>query len=758
MRLSLRRKILLAAAVTSLLVGACLLHSKNTLQYFREIISDTEKFDPESLKAHSLQVKKDLHYSNYLYSGFDNFTNAFGGAKDVNSIKAAPLGEKCRVFFDQFNAARPDFKFQAHGKPGYRFDKSSDKKESFFRERILKLEENFAKENKQDRKKFELSRKDQKEISSEYERNVAISKEVMQEMADITTAMRIYGKCFIGRDLDEYQKSVYGVLSEKLFPFISRQFPIFKKPDSDPVSGWPIINEEDGTVVERKDDLGDENMIDFIFNHSKGKGIVISAASRHAKDVIRLIKLFRAMNNELPIQIIYKSDITKKNIKNIELAATADVESILDPQIMRDHMSFMPELELLKSYKDYGSRFPKQKIEFINISNCITRSYKYSFPGYSNKILAMLFSTFEEILLFDADTVPLVPPQEFFESSEYQKSGTFYFQDRSLRDPNDYIETNFFATLFPTNEYSIDTLFDIPRTTSKTLNNRYMTGWRHHQEAGVVAFNKRTHFMGLLMMCPFSLWSEPVQSSIWGDKELYWIGLAAAGDENYEFNPVHAASVGMKTTHRDRKYYPNSGSNELCSTHPGHVNKDGKLLWINSGFGYCKKNGYYRDRMHFPFITFEMSDLVQLYNHPLKIRAALVPPGLPNFREPGNPVDPEAEEKFRSSWRNRKKDTDEINENLPHGTERTEFIQEWGPQKGWVKNPICFGYYYCAYDRVQSYSLDREVDAGMLYEFDEKSVRFYDYLSKIWLTGGSRKALRSKEEVEESMRLAAQQG
>lgn len=67
------------------------------------------------------------------------------------------------------------------------------------------------------------------------------------------------------------------------------------------------------------------------------------------------------------------------------------------------------------------------------------------------------------------------------------------------------------------------------------------------------------------------------------------------------------------------------------------------------------------------------------------------------------------EEKFKKSWKFRNKDIDEINENLPYGAQRTEFITEWGPQKGWVKNSICFGYYYCAYDKVQSYSPEKSL-------------------------------------------------
>ena len=40
------------------------------------------------------------------------------------------------------------------------------------------------------------------------------------------------------------------------------------------------------------------------------------------------------------------------------------------------------------------------------------------------------------------------------------------------------------------------------------------------------------------------------------------------------------------------------------------------------------------------FSTFELNDLVELYNSPIKIRAGIVPPDLPNQREPGSPLIP----------------------------------------------------------------------------------------------------------------------
>ena len=719
----------------ALLLSILLLQSSTTLKQRWDLVWDTEVFNLDAYKMHNLQTKKDFHYTNYLYLGYNNFTKVFNN--DLDRIKQAPVKEKCNVYFNQFLQNNADWKLTTRNSAIDRFDKSSDKKHLFFKEEQKKLKNQFKKEHRDTNDKFVLTRQDNKTILNQFNANVAKSKSIMHDFADVTTLLRVYGKCFIDQELDDGQKKMFDDLSLRFFPFLTQQLPQFKVQGEGSFTGWPIAKEDGST--EYKSDVLDGNYIEFVHKHSKGKGIVISAATRHAKDLMKLIMILRALNNELPIQIMHKGDLTRRSIEWIESAATVGVEELLKPASDGAGDGYMPELNLLESYKDYGSYYPKQNIQFVNIANCISKQYKFHFPGYSNKILAVFFSTFDEVLLLDADTIPLVPPSEFFESEEYRKSGTYYFQDRSLRDTNDFIETNFFATLFPANDHSIDTLFDIPRTTAKTFNNKYMTGWRHYQEAGVVAFKKSQHYLGLLMMFPLLLWTEPIQSSIWGDKELYWLALSAAGDENYEFNPVAGASIGEKTSLQNRKFYPNSPSNEVCSTHPGHVNKDGKLLWINSGFGYCKKNGLYRDRVKFPYSTFEKDELHTLFNSPLQIRAALVPPDLPNFREPGNPIDDEPEEAFKQSWKLRKKDIDEINEKLTHGEKRTEYITEWGPQKGWVKNSICFGYYYCAYDKVQSYSPDKEFDEGKLYEFDEESVRRYNYLSKVWNTQGLKK-------------------
>ncbi|EGW35068.1 uncharacterized protein SPAPADRAFT_69407 [Spathaspora passalidarum NRRL Y-27907] len=673
------------------------------------------------LYYHSRQVRSKIHYTNYLYSDYDKFIKLYNN--DVDTVKTAPLDDKCPTFFNQFLAENPDWTFPIYNLAHSRIVKSIDDKEKFVRDKKPTLKE--------------TGRKLTEKLEEEYSKAVNVTMEISQIMADTASLMRVYGKCF----LDKPQNKLYNQLTELFFPFLTNHLPMFEVVTQSgtidiPDNTWPIFDKNNKLL--NKKPMKTDNIISTIVQNVQGKGIVISGGNAHTRDIMRLIRVLRALNNQYPIQIVH-SDLNEKSKRYIEAVAISEIDFLLDPKT--SEYKYLKHIDLLNGHQEYGSKYPKQDITFVHIKPCINRNHKNSFPGYSNKLLALLFTTFEEVIMLDADTVPLVPTDTFFKSKQYKSSGAYFFQDRTLRDYNEFFETNFMSSLFPVNEVSLDSLFNITRVTNKTLNNRYMTGWRHYQEAGVVAINKRQHYLGLLMTLPLSLWKEPVKSMIWGDKEMYWAGLSMAGDENYEFNPNAAASVGQLTTDPKRKFYPSSDTPELCSSHPGHINEEGKLLWINSGFAYCKKNGYYRDKFKFPYVTFEVIELSQLYESPIRITDAIVPPDLPRYRQPGSPIDTAYETSFRQSWKLRPKDIDEINNDKPK-EEHVKVIEEWGPQRGWVKNDICSGYYYCAYSEVDSYFDAGEKDMGKVYQFNDNDKKMFDYLGKVWHTGGTRRYLQ----------------
>lgn len=734
---------MLVLTVVSLIMVLLVLISSFSGLYFHRIDKlASEKFDEVGFRNSNLKVRQDFHYSKYVFSGTESFINLFND--DHEKIKSIPLNDKCMAFFKNFEHNNPDWEFDKYDSKGMQYDKDIDKKQRFFEENQKRL----LSQRKQDGEPNAdvITHEDNKTINVIFKSQVEKTTIIDQGMADTITMMRLYGKCFLNNP-DVKETELYNLFTSKLFPYLHNTIPIFETSNSTdplPEDSWPIYNEinDDYDVVHNAFNSSTDNFIDFIKKNSKGRGIVISATTRHSRDVVKLVRVLRALNNKLPIQIIHKGDINKRSMEFLDIAALADIDFLLSPSISAEHRDFLPELNMLEQYRSFGSEFPKQNIMYVNVANCINRSFKYSFPGYSNKLLALMFTSFEEVMLLDADTVLLMGAEKFFEAPEYKKSGAFFFKDRTLRDYNDFLESNFFTKLMPANENSIETLFDIPLVTEKTLSNKFLTGWRHSQEAGVIVINKVDHLLGLLMTFPLCLWKEPVKSSIWGDKEMYWLGMSMAGDELYEFNKYAAASVGEVTTNPKNKHYSNSKANEICSSHPGHVSSDGKLMWINSGFSFCKKNGYYRDRVKFPFNQYDNKDLAVMFLNPLKVRAALVPPDLPEMRAIGSPIDDTPEKEFKDLWKLRRKDSDEINVNMKDGQSRVDVITDWDPQKGWVKSSVCFGYHYCAYDLVESYNQPDDgsiaYDRGVLFEFDDETSRKYDFLSKVWHTGNSR--------------------
>ena len=108
--------------------------------------------------------------------------------------------------------------------------------------------------------------------------------------------------------------------------------------------------------------------------------------------------------------------------------------------------------------------------------------------GYAMKPFAALASSFERVVLVDADTIFLRRPDEYFdEHPGLHNTGLHYFHDRAF---NGRVTTDWVKRLKQATEPST--------TLNESLFWRYEL--EHHQESGVVFFNKArpTAFMSLL--------------------------------------------------------------------------------------------------------------------------------------------------------------------------------------------------------------------------------------------------------------------
>lgn len=73
----------------------------------------------------------------------------------------------------------------------------------------------------------------------------------------------------------------------------------------------------------------------------------------------------------------------------------------------------------------------------------IKQQYLHKFNEFGNKILAILFNTFEEMIFIDADAILIQNPEKFFQLNKYQNSGALFFRDRNTPEyrPDHDIQT-----------------------------------------------------------------------------------------------------------------------------------------------------------------------------------------------------------------------------------------------------------------------------------------------------------------------------
>lgn len=678
-------------------------------------------FDEDAFRRSDLEVKEQIHFLKYEYSMGKGFMAEYG-----ERINEMDIGNRCSAFFQYVDRKDPEWEFDYL--PGDGYEKFVDNKRAFFEEEYRKLRD--TRNDMQDSEADVISREDNVTINNYFHERLQKTIDIETKMADTMTMARIFNQCFIKNahpPRDQSTQGTFETYARKLFPYLTFTLPTFLRFNGTVVEdGFP--NLENGFLLDHPPKEG-EHMLDYMRTKSNGRGIVISASSRYSKDIVKLIRLLRAHNNRLPIQVVHKGDLSKRAIQRIKDAALSDM--MPDQDLVEDGQELSnSDKKFIEAARKYGVTFPKQELWFVDVQPTIFRHNRQTFTSYENKLLAYVFNSFEEILLMDADTVPLIAPTDFFSLDEYKEKSALFFRDRSLRDTSKFIETNFFSKLLPQPNSKIDPVFGVKTVTNHTLNNTFLTGYRHLQEAGIVVINKKKHFPSFLTLLVLAAWNEPVESSAWGDKEMYWLSLSMSGDEDYQFNKYQAASVGQVTA-KDFKFYPGSQANEICSSHPGHMSNNGTLLWMNSGFSYCKKNSYMRDKSKFPFKNHDEKTLLDLYHYPLRIHQAIIPPTLPQLRFYDVPND-YRERHIREIWAGKPKDLDELD--VDKMIESGEY-HKLNPQKGWVKTPLCTNYQYCAYDMVFNMTGKNDDTKGTLFLFDEEKTRWYNYIGSIWLTG-----------------------
>ncbi|KAJ3094229.1 ubiquitin-protein transferase activating protein, partial [Phlyctochytrium bullatum] len=187
--------------------------------------------------------------------------------------------------------------------------------------------------------------------------------------------------------------------------------------------------------------------------------------------------------------------------------------------------------------------------------------------GWAIKPFAMLVSSFQEVILMDADTFFFKDPAVLFDFNGYKQNGTLLFRDRTVNGRK--------------REHQMWINRVIPNLSAYAeATNRLVKGTSLHEcDSGVVVINRSraSNYYALLMTTVMNL--EANRGEVWkefygqGDKETWWIA------HELMTTPYHIAhgggsAVGFTLTESEKQY--------VCGGLL-HVDERWKPLWFNGG-------------------------------------------------------------------------------------------------------------------------------------------------------------------------------
>lgn len=291
-------------------------------------------------------------------------------------------------------------------------------------------------------------------------------------------------------------------------------------------------------------------------------GIVIPVGDRQIRFAAHLINsLFRVLGCELPIQIVY----------------------VGDNDLSKDNQAYLGDLAAAAG----------RTVDFIDILTIFDdATLKLQQGGWAIKPFAALGSTFERVILVDADSVFLQKPEVLLAHSALRDSGALIFRDRLLWQHAYKERHEWFHSQI--------------QNPSAALNTSLVWTEEYAEEAdsGVVVVDKRRTdiVMGLLHICWQNSYAvrDELYKIIYGDKETWWIGFETSGS-SYSFEKHYGAMIGwelLEDARPERRtefvgardgVNKSPGGKKVCSFVIAHLDEEERLLWFNGGLLKNKK-------------------------------------------------------------------------------------------------------------------------------------------------------------------------
>jgi hypothetical protein len=180
--------------------------------------------------------------------------------------------------------------------------------------------------------------------------------------------------------------------------------------------------------------------------------------------------------------------------------------------------------------------------------------------GFQVKVFALYHTTFDEVILCDADVTFYKSPEIIFDDENYRRTGAYFFKDLDQWVFHDLrsMSTEKFTSLefFSHRKRFIRELIpskpdNFPKEWAYIYDAHVPTAPVKEalQESGVVYIDKRVHKESLEYIYKLNDLHQVTYQYVWGDKETFWLGCLMAKKDFY-FNPSAAYThTNNKLTH-----------------------------------------------------------------------------------------------------------------------------------------------------------------------------------------------------------------
>lgn len=262
------------------------------------------------------------------------------------------------------------------------------------------------------------------------------------------------------------------------------------------------------------------------------KGIVIALGRQDFRYAYHLILNIRmVLQSRLPIQIVYAGDVDL-------------------PEAMRENLQ----------------RLDKD-ISLLNILDVLDNKSMGLGKDWAIKAFAALASTFEQVILLDADCVFFKKPEVLFAQKGYKETGALLFHDRLLWQ-HGFQERHKWWREQMKHQQPSETLLK-----SKV----WMEDYAEEADSGVVVLDKRRLpvVMGLLHIGwqnTKSVREKVTYKITYGDKESWWFGFELCGVP-YTMEKHYGAVLGELRVKDEKE--------KVCGFTIAHVDEEDHLLWEN---------------------------------------------------------------------------------------------------------------------------------------------------------------------------------